>query len=157
MRGRIPPVGPDPLQSVFDAAESLVMTDRPAHERPTRPDVWSRARDTWHRGEGRKYACPACEYSFRGLPAPGGYYRCPECGTETPRHRAVVRRTTTRRTWRDRWPLIVPAIVFAAAVLLVLLPDSIRVFALLLLAIGLLGGVSIGGWPPPARRPGQRD
>ncbi len=72
-------------------------------QRPTRPDLWSRAVDAWFRSTGshQAFRCPQCDFDLRGSPAPGGFFRCPECGTETARYRAMTRPRIG--SWWNRW------------------------------------------------------
>ena len=107
---------------------------------PTRPDRWNRAVDARFRtvGLNQEFRCPECEYDLRGLPAPGGFFRCPECGMVSARHKAMVRDDQT--TWWERRhrPVFCLALLAALALLLVLDQSIYRLMVSIPMAILLV-------------------
>ena len=56
-----------------------------------RPDFWSLTKDAWCGGwRIDEYRCLGCGYDLGGSPAPDDVFRCPECGKETHRYRAII-------------------------------------------------------------------
>ena len=115
-RATAPPrrVPPPPRAGPHDAA-------------PMRPDLWSRTADLWFRTVARdqQFRCPACSYDLRGLPAPGGSFRCPECGTLAARCNALARQDAT--TWWGRWRhhvLVITLLAVLLVPLVLLVPDG---------------------------------
>ncbi len=127
---------PDDKQSPqggADPAAAPVKGAPPPHQAgprdaaPMRADFWSGTVDVWFRTVARdqQFRCPGCGYDLRGLPAPGGFFRCPECGEVAARYEAMVHKHAMR--WWGRWRHHVLAITLVAALLVLLallIPDD---------------------------------
>ena len=74
-----------------------------------RPDSWGLAKDTCSRGWSiDKYLCPGCGYDIGGLPAPDEMLKCPECGEETNRYKAIIPHKQSTSWWlRLRVPMLI--------------------------------------------------
>lgn len=85
--------------------------------RPGRPDLWSRARDAWHRRRGQAYCCPGCGYDLAGLATSDDTFTCPECGATCRRHQATPA-GAAGQSWSFpwRWATVGTSVIVSIAI-----------------------------------------